>query len=339
MKWTTFPCNQFDKVSAHWDTLNQSALQQPILDSMFIKVCLDVFAKGDEVIALCEDETGPISVGVFHKVGFGRYATFQPSQAPLGLFLVRNNQLSNRLLKGLAAVLPGHVILIDLLQQDSGFLSYDEETNVLQSPYIITGRLDVAQDFELFFASLGKNMRQNYNKVINRCTRQHIELEAQCLSSSENISEAIALFGQFESNGWKGQSGTAVNINNDQGKFYQQLLQQYAKHDQAEIWRYQVDQQTVAIDLCIKSADILIILKTAYNEEFKKLSPALQLKFEILKHHAADTSAKRLKSVEFFGKAMEWHKRFNAVLRPITHLTFFSQPLWRSLYRLIKFRK
>lgn len=336
MKWTIIAYNQFDSVAGHWDTINQNSIKQPILDSAFVSVCLDVFAVGEEVIALCEDASGPLAIGIFHKVGFGRYSTFQPSQAPLGLFMAKNNQFSTKQLEGLISALPGFVVLIDFLQQDSEFINYDNSANIIQSPYITTAKLAVADDFDVFFSSLGKNMRQNYNKVINRCAKQGIELRAQCLSSIEDVHQAIRLFGQFESSGWKGQGGTAVNINNDQGRFYLQLLQHYAQLNRAEIWLYQVDQQTVAIDLCIKSADVLIILKTAYNEEFKKISPALQLKFEIFKHHAEDNGAGRLKSIEFFGKAMEWHKRFNSNLRPIVHLSFFSQPFWLFVYRMFK---
>jgi len=336
MKWTIIPCQQFDTVAAQWDQLNQGSLQQPILDSAFVEICLEVFASGSELIALCEDKDGPLAIGIFHRVGVGHYATFQPSQAPLGLFIARGNQLSKSLLCGLTQALPGYVVFIDLLQQDSEQMNCPPSLDILKAAYITTSSLAVASNYDEFFISLGKNMRQNHNKVRNRCAKQEINLEATCLYASEEVSDAIETFGRFESSGWKGDGGTAVNIDNDQGVFYLKLLQHYAHQNRAELWQYQVDGQTVAIDLCIKSIDVLIILKTAYNEEFNKLSPALQLKFAIFKHHANQTGDQRLQSIEFFGKAMEWHKRFNSTLRQIEHMSYFSHPLWLALYRLIK---
>jgi len=336
MKWTIYPCQQFNVIANQWDNLNQASIKQPILDSAFIAICLEVFANGDEIIALCEDEHGPVAAGVFHRVGFGRYATFQPSQAPLGLFMVRDNQLTKSLLHSLSQALPGCVLLIDLLQQDVDSIRFESSIPILSSEYITTGSLAVATDFDAFFASLGKNMRQNYNKVINRSAKQEIVLSTRCQYNAEDVQSAVETFGQFESNGWKGEGGTAVNIDNDQGQFYIKLLEHYAQHNGAEIWHYEVDGQTVAIDLCIKSDQVLIILKTAYDENFKKLSPALQLKFETLRHHAGVTGFERLSRVEFFGKAMEWHKRFNSILRPINHLSYFSHPVWLTLYRWLK---
>jgi len=335
MKWTLYHHQQFDLVAQHWDDLNLKSNQQPILDSAYVAICLEVFANGTEFIAYCEDDKGPLAIGIFHRIRFGHYATFQPSQAPLGLFIARDNQLSNTLLHSLIKALPGLVIHIDFLQQDTDIITFDDST-MLATDYITTGKLAVAQDFSEFFAGLGKNMRQNYNKVINRSAKQGQILSTHRQVHPLDVVAAVALFGQFESSGWKGEGGTAVNIDNQQGQFYVKLLQHYAHNNRAEIWHYQVDGQTVAIDLCIKSAQTLIILKTAYDEQFKKLSPALQLKFEILRHHAALTGEKRLHHVEFFGKAMEWHKRFNSQLRPIKHLSYFSHRIWLNLYRWLK---
>lgn len=335
MKWTIHSCVEFNQLSHHWQQLNQTGQNQPILTADFVSICLDNFATGNEIIAVCQDKTGPHAMGVFHRTGLGRYATFQPSQAPLGLFLSRDNQWNSSLLAGLTDALPGIVFMIDFLQQDTTFIEVDSSLRLITSPYITTGRLDAPKDFEQFFASLGKNMRQNYNKVVNRCNKQQITLDTQLITNANDITDAIKRYGEFESSGWKGQTGTAVNIDNQQGKFYQQLLSHYAQQDQTEIWHYKVDSEIVATDLCIKSNGILVILKTAYNEEFKKLSPALQLKFEIFRHHS-QSSVNDVESIEFFGKAMEWHKRFNSQLREIEHLTYLPNALLQSLYMKLK---
>lgn len=339
MKWRIYSYHQFNEVATQWDSLNRASLNQPILESDFIKVCMECFATDNQVIALCEDAQGPLAIGVFTQIGPAHYVTFQPSQAPLGLFLVRHNLLTDDIMRSLAKALPGVVLFIDLLQQDSQFIECDCPDKIISTPYIVTGRLALSSNFDSFFASLGKNMRQNHNKVINRCQKQAITLQAQCLTSADDVVDSINTFGDFESNGWKGNSGTAVSIENQQGQFYIALLKHYANKQQAEIWHYKADGQTIAIDLCIKSNTTLIILKTAYNEEFKKLSPALQLKFDILKHHFQSPNNQGINSVEFFGKAMEWHKRFNSELREIKHFSYFTQPLLLKLYRLVKPQK
>jgi CelD/BcsL family acetyltransferase involved in cellulose biosynthesis len=334
MRWTLHQIGEFDSLAAHWDTLNKSSINQSILDSQFIKSCLTHFSQGNEVIALCQDSTGPLAIGVFHKIGFGHYQTFQPSQAPLGLWLVRDNQFNTSLIDGLKKILPGVVFLIDFLQQDTTKINLTGLTNVHTSDYITTGKLDIPTDYQDFFEHLGKNMRQNHNKINNRCTKNNIELSVKLITQSQKMHEAIDHFARFESSGWKGAQGTAVNLNNNQGKFYLELLSNYAQQGLAEAWYYMVDQQVVAADLCIKSNNTLIILKTAYNEDFKKLSPALQLKFEIFKHHSQQQTP--IETVEFFGKAMEWHKRFQSQLRSIEHYTWCSNWLFAAIYRQLR---
>jgi len=336
MHWTIHPYQYFSQLATQWDQLNQQSIKQPILDSQFIGHCLKHFASGDEIIAYCQDERGPLAIGVFEKIGFGRYRTLQPSQAPLGLWMVRDNKLSTSLLNSLCKALPGFVAMIDILQQDASFIPHQATPRLITCDYITTGRLDVMSDYDDFFASLGKNMRQNYNKVINRCKKNDMPLQALLVTQSHQMEEAIKHFGEFESSGWKGETGTAVNLANTQGQFYLDLLQDYAERDSAEVWYYSVDETIVAADLCIKSGDTIVILKTAYNEQFKKLSPALQLKFEIFRHHANQPQPNRLSNIEFFGKAMEWHKRFNSQLRPIKHFSYFSHGLFLAAYRLLK---
>lgn len=336
MNWTLFNSKEFGKVATQWDSLNQQSINQPILDSHFIQGCLTHFGTGDEIIARCQDAQGPLAIGIFQKAGFGRYQTFQPSQAPLGLWLVRHNRLSEVLVKGLKQALPGAVLLIDFLQQETSYLDLSQLTNVNTCAYITTGRLDIPTDYNSYFANLGKNMRQNYHKVINRSAKNKITLETKLVSQPQQMLEVIEHFGQFESSGWKGRQGTAVNLANSQGQFYHQLLVGFARRGLAEAWYYLVDRQVVATDLCIKSANTLIILKTAYNEEYKKLSPALQLKFEIFKHHSHHRSETGINAVEFFGKAMVWHKRLHSDLRAIEHITWCSNPVLAAIYRRLK---
>jgi len=334
MLWTLHNLDEFNTLAAHWDTINKSSINQAILDSQFIQSCLTHFSQGNEIIAFCHDQQGPLAIGVFQKIGFGRYQTFQPSQAPLGLWVVRDNKFSCELLNGLKKILPGPVFLIDFLQQDTTRINVNNLTNIHKSAYISTGKLDIPADYQEFFNQLGKNMRQNHNKIINRCAKSNTDLSIKLINQPHEMQDVINHFARFESSGWKGEQGTAVGLNNSQGKFYCELLSNYAQQGLAEAWYYLVDQEVVAADLCIKSDNTLIILKTAYNEQFKKLSPALQLKFEIFKHHSQQQT--QITTVEFFGKAMEWHKRFQSQLRDIEHFTWCSNAIISSVYRQLR---
>jgi hypothetical protein len=340
MKWTTHSISTLSQTSTlsaytdDWDTLNEQSFDQAILSGDFVGHCLKHFARGDELLVRGEDSQGVFAIGVFHKIKFGHWCTVQPSQAPLGLWLTRNNKLTHEICQGLASILPGVVVMIDLLQQDSQYIDTEVDLPLIKHFYIDTGRLTIAKNYEAYFSGLSKNLRQNINKVHNRAEKQGNRLTTKRITGVQSIAQVLRYFGEFESSGWKGKSGTAVNINNQQGRFYRDLLQHFAEHQCAECWYYCFNEQVVAVDLCIVRGRTLTILKTAYNEAFKKLSPALNLKLEIARFHGANDS--KVTQIEFFGKVLDWHRRLQATSRVIAHFTWFRTIWWLRLYAVLK---
>ena len=82
--------------------------------------------------------------------------------------------------------------------------------------------------------------------------------------------------------------------------------------------------------------DALILLKIAYDEAFERYSPSTLLRREFMQHllsHGEDTgeSQSRVRRVEFFGRLMDWHRRWTGEQRSLYHLTTFR---WRWLAKL-----
>jgi hypothetical protein len=334
MQWTLHPANTFSQHKSNWDKLNEQSQNLAILHSDFVEPLIEEFFEGDELLALGYIDGKLKMAGLFHKTGVFQWATVMPSQAPVALWLSNNHEFNSRDIKELANSLPGLVLSIDFLQVDSRDMKLDP-TNVFElSTYIITGNRPVPADFEEYFKSLGKNMRQNYNKVINRAAKAGDALDIKCVTEPADIADAVRLYGEIESQGWKAQKGTAVSPDNDQGRFYTEMLTRLAKRNQACCWYYLINEQVVAVDLCINQNGSLIILKTTYNEEFSKQSPALQLKVEMLKHYAQQ--ANEITNIEFYGRVMEWHTRLDSVTRELLHVTWYSYSLLKSVKKFAK---
>jgi hypothetical protein len=88
-----------------------------------------------------------------------------------------------------------------------------------------------------------------------------------------------------------------------------------------------------ATDLCLLRDGMTVILKTAYNEEFGDYSPAFLMREEELKQLYAD---KKMRSIEFYGRVMEWHKRWSEEIRTLYHLTCYRHPWVKNLRRVAK---
>ena len=203
--------------------------------------------------------------------------------------------------------------------------------------YIRTSKLLIGQDFDTYFASLGKNQRQNYNKANNRLSKQNITVKLKIEQDALQMHQSVKQYGEIESNSWKDALGTSINIENQQGKFYSQILSEFAKQQRAQVWKYYYDEKLVAIDLCIKNTEQLIILKTTFDSEYSRYSPAINMKLDALKPIFNDRLVQR---IEFFGKTLEWHKRLNSIGRTMYHFSFYRYSLLLKLKKLLsQFKK
>lgn len=334
MQWTLHPANTFAQYKQAWDELNSQSQNLAILNSDFVEPLITEFFDGNELLALGEVDGKVQMAGFFRKTGLFQWATVMPSQAPVALWISKQHEFSSNSIAQLAASLPGLVLSIDFLQVDSRDMKLVPADDFELKTYITTGNRPVPADFDEYFKSLGKNMRQNYNKVINRAAKAGDTLDIKCVTEPAEIAEAVRIYGEIESSGWKAEHGTAIAPDNDQGRYYTTMLSRLAQNKQACCWYYLINEQIVAVDLCVNQNGSLIILKTTYNEEFSKQSPALQLKVEMLKHYAQQNGD--ITNIEFYGRVMEWHTRLDSTTRELQHVTWYANNLVRSAINLIK---
>lgn len=100
------------------------------------------------------------------------------------------------------------------------------------------------------------------------------------------------------------------------------MLEAYCCQGEGKLYRLWFGDRVVAVDLCIKSAESLVILKTTYDESQQGYSPAF-----LMRHAAfADLfSAGGLARIEFYGKVMDWHKRWTDHWRTLYHINFYRR--------------
>ncbi|WP_210394981.1 GNAT family N-acetyltransferase [Motiliproteus sediminis] len=328
--WRCVSAASFGQWHAVWDDLNQRCANSPVLTAAMVATSLEVFGSGDEVLMIAGPEQQPVAMGVFERSRFGVWNSFQPSQAPLGLWLNDGSESLPQLLTLLMKALPGFTLRLGLTQLDPMHYPRPEDDAGLHSfDYIDTARIDMSEgDFDSYWAARGKNLRQNMSKQSNRLQREGVAEQLQCVTAVDDIAAAVADYGMLESRSWKADKGTAVAPDNAQGRFYTRLLQTYAATGQARIYRYWYDQSLVACDLCIEQGGVLVILKTTFDEQHKKTSPAFLMRRAYFPSLFADP---RIRSVEFYGRVMEWHTKWSEDVRGIYHLNKDS-----SVLRIIK---
>ena len=334
-KWTLYPAAAFDTHAARWDALRALGPAAPVLDAGFVRALLDGFGSGGELLALCEDGAAMLAAAVLAPQGRARWATFQPAQAPVGLWLQHPAADRGALLASLVRALPGCALLVGLSQCDP-FLAPRPLDGGVQacSPYIDTARITMGGDFDTWWNSRGKNLRSNLKKQRNRLAAAGVATRLEIWRAPAQMAQAVADYGRLESTGWKGRAGTAVAADNAQGRFYRSMLEAFCARGRGSVYRYFFGDDLVAMDFCIEDGDCVVVLKTAYDENVPKhYSPALLMREEACRRLFEEA---RLRRIEFYGRVMEWHTRWTDEIRTMYHLNHFRWPVLGYLHALRK---
>lgn len=314
------PISSFDQYANAWDSLNISGPNTPVLSCQFIKPLLKHFGSGKEQLVVFGEPNKPLALSVITKDRFGSYISFQPSQAPIGLWVQEKNQNTADLLTALFKKLPFTTMVFGLTQQDPDLIERPTNSGHISTlDYIETGRVSLNKSFDEYWAERGKNLRQNLNRQRNRLEREGVSRALKTITEPNDVDAAIVQYGKLETAGWKSGQGTAIHIDNDQGKFYSDMMQQFCSSNNGFIYQYYYDDELVATDLCIRNNNQFIILKTTYNEEISTSSPAMLMRKDSF---PSIFEEKKSKTIEFYGKVMNWHTKWTKEIRTMYHINY-----------------
>jgi hypothetical protein len=326
MSWTLYPISDFKNHHDSWQQFNLSQTASPLLDFAFISTLLQIFGSGKEVLACYQSDNQLRAMAILTLCGPGTWATFQPSQAPVGAWMHSTGMDWAPLLSSLIKKLPGFPLILSITQQDPDLLPRPEPHGSLETlDYIQTARISLEGGFDGYWNSRGKNLRQNMKKQRNKLENDAVSTRLQISTRPEEVAQAIADYGRIESAGWKGEGGTAIHPQNAQGRFYQTMLEQFCRRDAGKIYRYWYNDHIAAMDLCIEGNGSIVVLKTTYDENIGgATSPALLMRQEIFSQLFKDG---KLKRIEFYGKVMEWHTKWSNELRTMYHVNKYRWPV------------
>lgn len=328
MRCEVLPVEHFDLVAADWDRLAARYQLAPFMAAHFIRALIACFAGGRERIVKVAAGAELVAVGVFTR-RCGLWETFQPSQAPIGCLVVRDGMVLADLLEAIGRGLPGAALGVAATQQDPLLCPRPGDGRRLATlDYITTASVEMSGSFDDYWNARGKNLRQNLRKQRRRLADEGIVTTLEVITTPDGVAQGVADYAALESAGWKAGGGTAVSVDNAQGRFYAAVLEAYCARGRGKICRYRFGEKIVAVDLCIESDDTLVVLKTTYDESIRAYSPAALMREELFRCWWAEG---RLRRIEFYGRALEWHARWSSQVRTLYHVNWRR---WPALMRM-----
>ena len=333
LNWQRHPASRLVSdagLQAEWDRLNARQRNLPFLGADVITAALEAFGNQSEQLLVGSAGGKTLAMLVLVPSGWLRWSTFQPSQLPLGAWVAEPAWSPLDLSRSLLHSAMGPSLALSITQIDPLIAPRQGDMpDTLNTDYIDTAWLDIAGSFDDYWAARGKNLRQNMRKQRNKLATDGVVTSLRMLRLPQEMAPAIARYGVLESAGWKGDEGTSIHADNQQGHFYVKLFESAARRGEALVFEYLFNDKTAAINLCQLRHGVLVVLKTTYDESIPKtLSPAFLLREDELKHIFSSGEIQR---IEYFGRRMDWHTKLTDSYRSLYHLTTFRWPLVKRL--------
>jgi CelD/BcsL family acetyltransferase involved in cellulose biosynthesis len=187
--------------------------------------------------------------------------------------------------------------------------------------------------FADYWNARSSNLRKSVARRMRRLQDAGLEQRIERLTEPAEMVAAIARFGMLESKGWKGEAGTAVHADNIQGKFYKEVMTRFADRGRATVYQLYFNETLVAMQLCIASANVQVLLKTSYDEDYSSHSPGRLLLYALLEQEFSRNTARE---VEFYTDANSDQLAWASHDRWINHCLLFRNALLQTTYHTLR---
>jgi hypothetical protein len=313
-----------------WDVLNRRLNRShPMLDSRFVQALLRHF--GSQGVMLCR-QSGATGFALVCRHRRGMWTTHLPAQAQIGPILLEDWGA----IPDLIQALPGHAFSLDLLSLDSEYGFPEESVRAAGLSTLmdhdLTMNIDLSGSFESYWEGRSRKLIQNMRRYAKRWENDGMTRLVR-ITERDAMAAAVRRYGELESAGWKGRAGTAVHADNVQGRFYTDVMERFAATGNALVYEYWRGDALAAARLAITSSDMILMLKTAYDEKLSELAPGRLLLHDLLK---LEFQRREHGRIEFYTNATQDQLAWATGERRIRHATFYRGALSRGLVGLIR---
>jgi len=125
---------------------------------------------------------------------------------------------------------------------------------------------------------------------------------------------------QVEASGWKGTQGTAILSAPETEKFYRRIAGAFHERGELRVSAIELDDKLAAFDLTLLHRNRLYLVKTGFDEGFRKLAPGLVMRLSVVER----CFELGLDAHELLGDDSEWKRKFSTSQR--AHTTFRAFP-------------
>jgi CelD/BcsL family acetyltransferase involved in cellulose biosynthesis len=188
--------------------------------------------------------------------------------------------------------------------------------------------VETAGDFDAWRRQSKKRWGAPLERFRRKMGRDY-EAEFEIVVPPTDLERELSEGFEVEASGWKGRAGTAITSSPQTEAFYREVARSFADRDELRLSRIRLDGRDAAFDLCVLHGERLYLLKTGFDEDFRRLAPGLVMRLSIIEH----CFEQGLRSHELLGGESEWKAKFATGKRPHVNLrTYPRNPVGLARY-------
>jgi CelD/BcsL family acetyltransferase involved in cellulose biosynthesis len=188
--------------------------------------------------------------------------------------------------------------------------------------------VDTSGDFE----DWRKRSKPRWGAPLERFRRKMIrdnDAQLEIVEAPVDLERELEQGFRVEASGWKGEQGTAILSSPDTHAFYRSVAERFHARDELRLSRVVLDGEVAAFDLCLLHRGRLYLLKTGFDERFRRLAPGLVMRLSIVER----CFELGLEAHELLGDDSEWKRKFSTGARAHLELRAYRRnPLGMSRY-------
>jgi CelD/BcsL family acetyltransferase involved in cellulose biosynthesis len=322
---------RFDQLAGEWDAVLPDE-SRPFDLHCWYSAWWQAFG-GEDGLAVCTVRRDGELAGVLPlREAGGRMAGLANTHTPSFRPLARDGEAMDALVA--AALERGSGLeLVALPADDAGLErlragARDASALPLVDPAYASPFVETGGDFDAWRAKSKPRWGAPLERFRRKMGRDH-EAELAIVRPPTDQERELEDGFRVEASGWKGRAGTAILSNPDTELFYRTVADRFAQRGELRLSWISLDGRMAAFDLCILHGGRLYLLKTGFDEEFRRLAPGLVMRLSIVEH----CFEQGLRSHELLGTESEWKAKFATSKRPhVTMHTYRRSPAGLSRY-------
>jgi CelD/BcsL family acetyltransferase involved in cellulose biosynthesis len=183
--------------------------------------------------------------------------------------------------------------------------------STVQAPGVRSPYLELPESWDDLLASVSRNLRSQLGRR-RRLLQREGRLVFRTTVGGEELERDLATFLRVESSGWKAGTGTSILSDPRTERLYMDFAKAAAAAGWLRLHFLELDGVPVAADLNCAFAGGMFLMKTGFDERYRRFSPGLVLRGEVLRAAVQEGAS----FYDFLGGPDSYKLRWTTELRP-----------------------